>query len=321
LIEDGWLCHYKHVIRTGAALNELVIKGSDYSEESQEKVFGNKKMYDGIFEDLPIYKKKKTVIYVASIKQCEDMYQKLLGRGYKVCRYHSELQNGSYELSRFTELNECDVCVSVSSLTLGWDYPPIDLVIFWRATTSLPLYLQIGGRGSRPWLDKEYFTILDYGGNYERFGAWDLDRDWAELWQNPDKKRKISTYQGVAGSKLCPICQAIVPTAARSCYNCGYLYPEDEMRLIEGQLLEVENTIAALKEKRVSSLTPKELANYAKFHDKRQYAMRWARKREQEEPGFLRQFAEEMGYSSGWIHRQLNSLPDTKIVCFDLTIK
>lgn len=323
LVEEGHLCHYKHVIRTGAALDQLEMRGMDYSEESQEKVFSSKKMYDGIFEDLPIYKNKKTVIYVASIKQCEDMYEKLLAKGYRVCRYHSKLDNSSYELSRFTTLGECDICVSVSSLTLGWDHPPIDLIVLWRATTSLPLYLQIGGRGSRPSPEtgKEFFTILDYGGNYERFGAWDMNRDWAELWQNPDKKRKVSTYDGVAGSKICPICQAIIPTAARSCFNCGYLYPEEQMRLIEGQLLEVENSMNAIKSRKVSELSPKELADYARFHDKKMYSIRWAKKKEQDTPGFLRLFAEEMGYSSAWIHRQLNTIGEQKIVCFDITIK
>lgn len=320
LVNDGHLCHYRHVIRTGAALEELELRGQDYSEESQERVFGKKEMYDGIFEDLPKYHKNKTVIYVASIKQCEDMYEKLLARGYKVCRYHSELKNSDYELSRFTTLDDCDMCVSVSSLTLGWDYPPIDLVIYWRSTTSLPLYLQIGGRGSRPYPGKEYFTILDYGGNYEKFGPWDMDRDWVELWQDPKKKRKISTYAGVAGSKSCPVCQALLSLAARSCYNCGYLYPEDEIRLIEGQLLEVENSREALKHKKVSDLTAKELADFAKFHNKKLYSMRVARRQEQDNPGFLAEFAEHMGYKKSWVNREIDRLPEEKIVYFNMII-
>lgn len=334
LVADGHLAHYKHVIRTGAALEELELKGQDYSEESQERVFGSKRMYDGIFEDLPLYKKHKTVIYVASIKQCEDMYEKLLAQGYKVCRYHSQLNNGEYELSKFTKLNLCDICVSVGTLTLGWDYPPIDLVIFWRATTSLPLYLQIGGRGGRPCsaedalkyfglnnYTKPFFTILDYGGNYEKFGPWDMDRDWADLWQDPKEKRKISTYAGVEGSKTCPICTMLLPLVARSCFNCGYIYPEDQMKLIEGRLLEVENSLAALKNRMVGDLNPQELADYAKLHNKKMYAFRVARRHEQDEPGFLEEFAKEMGYKDGWIKRQIEHLPKNKIIYFNQIIK
>lgn len=321
LILGSHLSHYKHVIRDGANLEELEVRGNEYSEESQEKVFGSKRMYDGIFEDLPKYKGKKTVIYVASIKQCEDMYEKLKEREYKVCRYHSELKNGSYELSRFTELNECDVCVSVSSLTLGWDYPPIDLVVFWRATTSLPLYLQICGRGSRTCFGKEFFTVLDYGGNLKRFGEWSMDRDWVELWQDPKKKRKISTYDGVSGSKICPVCQAVLKLTDRSCYNCGYLYPEEEMKLIQGQLIEVENTLNSLKNKTVRDLDPLELANYSRMYDKRMYCIRVAKRKEQDDPGFLEKFAREMGYKSGWVNRELRKLPKEKIIYFNQIIK
>jgi superfamily II DNA or RNA helicase len=335
LVKDKWLCHHKHIIRTTAALNELEIKGNDFSEESQERVFGTREMYDGIFEDLPLFHKNKTVIYVASIKQCEDMYSKLLEKGYKVCRYHSKLNDSENDLKKFTHLHTCDICVSVSSLTLGWDFPPIDLVIYWRSTTSLPLYLQIGGRGSRlcsskdaekfwglkNYPNKEYFTLLDYGGNYERFGAWDMNRDWESLWLDPKKKRKISTYDGVAGSKICPTCQALLPTTSRSCYNCGYLYPEAEMKLIEGKLIEVENSIRALNNKLVSDLDPRELFNYGKYYDKRQYAIRVAMRQEQDKPGFLKEFAQAAGYKKTWLNKALERLPNEKIIFYNQIIR
>lgn len=331
-----YLCHYKHIIRTGANLAELELKGNEYTEASQERVFGSKRMYDGVFEDLPLHTNGKTVIYVASIRQCEEMYTKLQAQGYKVCRYHSELPNSSYELAKFTDTHAADICVSVSSLTMGWDYPPIDLIVLWRATTSLPLYLQMCGRGGRPLsveralneyglheYNKQQFTVLDYGGNYERFGPWDMDRDWNELWQDPKNKRKIGTYAGVAGSKLCPICQALIPQAAVTCYNCGYMYPESEVRLIQGQLLEVQNTLNSLKERKVGDLSAPELANYAKLHNKKAFAMRIARGREQAMPGFLEQYAEAMGYDRRWINhqRELINQSDDKITFFNMVIK
>lgn len=322
LIEDGYLAHYRHVIRTGANLTELKLRAGEYTEESQNEVFGSKRMYDGLFDDLPEYKSKKTVIYVASIELCEQVYQQCLDRGYKACRYHSGLQDGAWELSKFTERDECDVCVSVSALTLGWDYPPIDLIVLWRATGSLPLYLQICGRGSRICPGKDNFTVLDYGGNYERFGAWCMDRDWNALWQEPPKKRTTSTYLGVAGSKECPICHWLLPVAARSCDNCGYMYPADEMRLVEGQLLEVQNTLNKLNGRQIGDMTAAELALYAKAKDKKMHAIRVAKRMEQEQPGFLKQFAAEMGYKPSWVNRMLESLPeDHKITFYNSKVK
>lgn len=339
LIRDGHLSHYSHVSRTGADLTQLKLNAKgEFSEESQNQVFGGKKMYDGLFEDLPLYKKFKTVIYVASIHLCEQVYKECLERGYRACRYHSgsQLQDAEWELGKFTERNEADVCVSVSSLTKGWDYPPIDLVVLWRATGSLPLYLQMCGRGGRPCsaeraleefslpnYEKKYFTVLDYGGNFERFGGWAMDRDWTTLWQEPPKRRTTSTYLGVGGSKECPVCKVLLPIAARSCDNCGYIYPTEEMKLVEGKLVEVQNTMNAMTGKVLSDLTAEELALYARAKDKKQHAIRVAKRMEQEQPGFIYQFAKAMGYQRSWADRVVEELMDTenKIPFFNSYVK
>jgi superfamily II DNA or RNA helicase len=335
LIKDGFLCHYRHVARTGANLEELEVSSNgEYTEESIEKVFSGKKMYDGLFEDLPKEAKGKTLIYVASIKQCEITYSELLARGYKVTRYHSGLDNGEYELAKFTTTHEADICVSVSALTMGWDYPPIKTIVLWRATRSLPLYLQMIGRASRPLTPqeaatrynlhnyvKEQFTVLDYGGNFDRFGGWDMDRDWAELWQDPKKKRTISTYAGVAGSKMCPVCQALLSLTARSCYNCGYMYPVEEIELIEGKLMEVKNTLEALKERRVGDLSAAELASFAKFYDRKLHAIRVAKHQAQKDPSFLKEFGKAMGYNGKWAERILEELPEEPIDFLNIKIK
>jgi superfamily II DNA or RNA helicase len=306
LQEDGYLTQYRHVIRTSADLSKLEEKGGEYTEQSQNNVFGGKRMYDGLFEDLPEYRGKKTVIYVASIKLCEQVYEECMVNGYNATRYHSALYNSSYELSKFTQ-GACDVCVSVSALTKGWDCPPVDTIVLWRATRSLPLYLQILGRGSRPLPGKKMFTCLDYGGNYERFGAWNMDRDWESLWK--PERRKITTYAGVVGTKECPVCHYLLSVSSRSCPNCGYIYPVEEMRMVQGKLLEVENTWKAMENRQVATFNPLELANYARIKDKRNHAIRIAKRMEQETPGFLKKFAVEMGYKHGWVERMLAEIP------------
>ncbi len=320
LVQDGYLAHYKHIIRTGADLDQLEKRGDDYTEESQNRVFGTKKMYDGLFEDLPVYGGKKIAIYVASIVLCEKLYEQLKEKGYRVCRYHSKLQEGAYELSKFTELNTCNVIVSVGSLTLGWDHPAIDTIVLWRKTTSLPLYLQMIGRGGRPFPGKEYFTCLDYGDNWSSFGGWAMDRDWNEMWQEP-KKRRSSVYDGVAGAKECPQCSTLLAVSARSCYNCGYMYPVEEMQLIEGRILEVQNTLESLRGRRISHLSAEELALHAKLNQKKPHAIRVAKRKEQVQPGFLAEFARRLGYSQGWVDWQLKNMPEEAIEFADVLIQ
>ena len=56
------------------------------------------------------------------------------------------------------------------------------------------------GRGSRTAPGKQVFTVLDYGGNYERHGLWDSEIDWQKKWNQKPKNKK----EGVAPVKLCP---------------------------------------------------------------------------------------------------------------------
>jgi hypothetical protein len=83
----------------------------------------------------------------------------------------------------------------------------------------------------------------------------------------------------------------------------------EEMRMVQGKLLEVENTWKAMENRQVATFNPLELANYARIKDKRNHAIRIAKRMEQETPGFLKKFAVEMGYKHGWVERMLAEIP------------
>ena len=78
------------------------------------------------------------------------------------------------------------ILTSVSILTTGFDEPSIQTVILNRATTSLTLYHQMIGRGSRRLPQKKTFTIIDLGNNTDRFGEWNASIDWQQVFENPE---------------------------------------------------------------------------------------------------------------------------------------
>src|SRR5690606_21663189 len=190
LIEEKNLCDYKHIARTKADLSQLVMKNGEFTEDSQDQVFSSSVVYDGLFEDLKNIQYNKCVIFVASIKQCEKLQNQLSSHGYSTSIYHSGLNDGDSQLDKFTN-GDIDILVTIRSLSKGWDYPPIDLVILMHATTSLALYLQEIGRGSRIIKDKKYFfTVLDYADNWKRHGLYYDDRPWDELWKEKPKRKR-----------------------------------------------------------------------------------------------------------------------------------
>jgi superfamily II DNA or RNA helicase len=135
------------------------------------------------------------------------------------------------------------VLCNVGIATLGYDEPTIETVIVNRATTSMPLWLQMCGRGSRviteEWIGenqlrypykvspKSRFQIIDMGGNTVSHGDWSDARDWHFIFNNPERPA-----DGIAPMKECPQCGCFVHAATIQCKTilpetneeCGYIF-------------------------------------------------------------------------------------------------
>lgn len=135
------------------------------------------------------------------------------------------------------------VLCNVGIATMGYDEPTVETIIVNRATTSMPLWLQMCGRGSRPitqeWINenqfrypyplevKEKFQIIDMGANCISHGDWSEDRDWHYVFNNPDVPA-----DGVAPMKECPECGCFSHAAVIQCKHilpetgemCGYIF-------------------------------------------------------------------------------------------------
>lgn len=155
LVVAGRLCPYKHYARHPADLKQLELQGGEYTEESQRRAFETRKVYDGLMNDLRKMRYKKCLIFTSSIEHCNNLTEELIKNGFYAVAVHSGLDKAThaYNLGQFIK-RLTPICVSVGELTKGFDFPPIDLIVLHRATTSLPLYLQMIGRGSRIWQGK-----------------------------------------------------------------------------------------------------------------------------------------------------------------------
>lgn len=323
LVLAGFLSPYKHFERTRADVSQLELDNSgEYTEESQERVFSTDAVYEGLIEDLRTIQYKKALVFTSSIKHCEETADRLREAGYKCVTVHSGLkEKEEYNLLQFmTTL--MPICVSVGILTKGFDYPPIDLIAIMRKTTSLALYLQMIGRASRvlpgeEYVDvenrqKKYFTVVDYGKNVTRHLPWDYERDWNELWRAKPKS------PGVSPIKICPQCNYVNNATAKVCAFCGYIWLtftiEEPPENVETILVEVTAKYNKLVGRKLSELTPAELATYAKTKGQKQRAMHIACcKAAFGDKQFLKDFAHAMNYKGYWVKIQLDSIQATPL--------
>lgn len=323
LVQNGYLTPYKHAQVTAANIDKLQKRGGEFTEESQERIFDTDGAHRFVLEHLQQYQYRKAMIFCASIKSAESLHA-YLSPHYQLCTQHSNYalrseSEQSYSLGQFTTLGSgVDICISIASMNKGFDFPPVDLILLYRATTSLPLYLQMCGRASRlsPATDKKEWLVLDYGGNGKRHNRWDFSHDWGNLWNKIPKKR-----EGVAPIKECPKCKYIVQTTVMVCPNCGHEFVKQAAATVDAVKIQMLEKLSNLRGRRLSDLTPTELADWAKISTNRKHAIRAAMAMEQRHPLYLKHFAQAMGYKQGWYDYKMFDFPKERIEFYDKIIR
>lgn len=236
LIDLGRLSIPKTFARVPDKFKELKKVGGEYSEKSQNEVFNNRQVFNGLITD---YKEKligkKGIVFCCSISHAEAVYQSLISEGVNAFIVHSKMKEREKPVNEFKASSD-GVMVNCGILTTGFDEPSIEFVMINRATTSLALWLQMIGRASRT-IDgvKDSFEIYDYGMNVHNLGFWQEERDWKNIFFNVKKKKS----EGVAPIKICPKCNAVNISRATICECCGAEFEEQIKKDVETKLIEL----------------------------------------------------------------------------------
>ena len=269
----------------------------DYTEASQYIAFSERKLFDGLIN---AYRDKavgrKTIIFCPNIQMSEDVAKMLIGSGHdNVFCLTSRNSTSRDEILKKFHMSDSGVMVNCGILTTGYDHPEIEVCILYRATRSLPLYLQMIGRCSRPARGKSQMTVIDMGGNVDEFGLWSDHRDWKDIFWNPPKKGNPQP----APVKDCPECEAILSVRVVECPYCNFKFPRQQSKdLMTGELVEVKPLIG----RKVSTLTAGELHILEKHGKiKATYAWRVARTMGDD---YLKTYAKISGKKRGWLYYQ-----------------
>jgi superfamily II DNA or RNA helicase len=200
----------------------------DFDEKQMGDILSQEKYLDYCVAYTKKYAaNKRVIVYNANIDHSLAVTNAMLKAG--INAYHVDGTTPEYERKQILMnlFEQPDAVVNnVGILTFGFDCPEVETIILNRATTSLPLYLQMCGRGSRlsNKILKERFTIVDLCGNYGLHGKWEDDRDWEILF-----KKSAKDTEGVAPTKSCPKCDAVVHARSMECPKCKYQFPEKEI--------------------------------------------------------------------------------------------
>jgi DNA repair protein RadD len=116
--------------------------------------------------------------------------------------------------------------VTVLALSVGFDVPDVDCIIWCRPTKSPVLYVQGMGRGTRIADGKTDCLVLDFTDTVERLGPVDTIQGRAKKRSGPQE----------APYSICPDCGERNAPAAFVCVHCGATIREEEAKPLDAKV-------------------------------------------------------------------------------------
>lgn len=188
LINQGFLAKPK-TWRYDVELNTLKTGlHGDFTVSTSDELYSSPAMLELLLHAYESHSKgKKTLIFNNGIFTSKNVCKLFADAGYPVRHLDNHTPPAERaDILKWFKKTRGAILSSVSILTTGFDEPSVQTVILNRATTSLTLYHQMIGRGSRRLPQKKNFNIIDLGNNTDRFGDWSAPVDWQQVFDHPE---------------------------------------------------------------------------------------------------------------------------------------
>ena len=156
--------------------------------------------------------RRSWLIFASGIEHAEHIAEQLGAFGIDCAPVHSKrpAEYNDAAISAFKQ-NQLRAIVNYGKLTTGFNHPRIDLIGMLRPTLSVPLWVQMLGRGTRPADGKDNCLVLDYARNTPRLGPIN----------DPVIPKMKKGDVGDMPVKICETCCAYNHISAKLCCQCA----------------------------------------------------------------------------------------------------
>ncbi|WP_419872134.1 DNA helicase RecQ [Candidatus Pristimantibacillus sp. PTI5] len=175
-------------------------------------------------------KEQSGIIYAATRKEVENVYEQLSRRGIQAGKYHGGLSDAeradTQEKFRFDDIR---VMVATNAFGMGIDKPNVRYVLHWQMTSDIESYYQEAGRAGRDGEESECILLFEPADmQVQRFlieqGTGDSDRKSIQL-------SKLNTMMNFSRTQRC-LQQFIVDyfgeTGVEACGKCSSCLDKSE---------------------------------------------------------------------------------------------
>lgn len=241
-IKDGYVCE----IIPKSMATKLNVDGvkktkGDFVESQLQKAVNVDAVTKAAVQEILEYgqNRRAWLVFGSGVEHATAIMDEMRANGIDAAIVTGETPDGERDaILRDFKAGKLRCVVNNSVLTTGFDAPNIDLIAAMRPTQSPVLWIQMLGRGMRPVANvyalhdkrerldaiaasmKPNCLLLDFAGNTKRHGPLDKIR-----FKDHEKG------EGSAPIKECPQCLTIVFAGVRICPDCGFPFPEPELKI------------------------------------------------------------------------------------------
>lgn len=179
-----------------------------YKESDLADVAEGKDITKYIVKDIIKNSQERTgvLIFASTLKHCEEILTLLPSNSCMITGKTPEDERS--RLIKDIRAGKIKYTVNLNVLTVGFNAPIIDHVVFMRPTHSRVLWIQAIGRGVRQKEGKEFCLVSDYAGNLDRLG--DVDDPIINSFKRQQAKELPFLYE-------CPECYEMNTARSRRC--------------------------------------------------------------------------------------------------------
>lgn len=215
LIYEGYLAPLTPKrTRTELDISEVGINKGEFIASQLEKAVDKDKITRGALQELvsSAHNRRSILIFASGIDHAEHIAVIMSEYGIPCAAVHSK-QKGEYNDRAIKAFKDGSLraIANYGKLTTGFNHPWIDLIGVLRPTLSVPLWVQMLGRGTRPAEGKTDCMVLDFARNTVRLGPIN----------DPIIPKKKGEGAGDAPVKICESCGVYNHAKVRFCTHCG----------------------------------------------------------------------------------------------------
>lgn len=188
-------------------------KGEFIQSQLQHAVDVAEVTYQGLRELVEAaHNRRSWLIFASGIEHAEHIAAMLGQFGIDCAAVHSK-QTAEYNDKAIEAFKNYQLraIVNYGKLTTGFNHPGIDAIAMFRPTMSVPLWVQMLGRGTRPENGKKDCLVLDYARNTPRLGPIN----------DPVIPRKKGEAVGEVPVKICEFCGVFNHIKNKTCSHCN----------------------------------------------------------------------------------------------------